>query len=230
MWSEAQTAFILHRRAYRETSLLVDAFVQHIGKVSFVAKGVRSSGKNSKKALLQPFQQLSISLYGRHELKNLRQVEALQPMIPLQSTALFCGMYINEMLTRLLQPELDCSELFTSYHEVLQALTQTTEFEPLLREFELVLLQELGYGIDFAYEQQSGEPIQADCMYYYEPEQGLMPLPQGQSGLPGIALLEIAQCHWSSGALKVAKYINRRALQPLLGDKPLKSRELFMYR
>ena len=80
MAAEQLNGFLLHRRAYRETSFLVNLFTVENGKVSAIVKGVRGS-KSDKKSLLQPFQPLLIGVSGRYELKNLQQVESTGAML-----------------------------------------------------------------------------------------------------------------------------------------------------
>ena len=72
---EAQPAFLLHRREYRESSLLIELYSAEHGRISVVAKGVRSS-RGDKKGLLQPFQPLLVWWQGRSDLKTLTSVES----------------------------------------------------------------------------------------------------------------------------------------------------------
>ena len=93
--------YVLHRRPYRETSYIVDFFSLQAGRVSAVAKGVRNS-KTDRKSLLQPFRPLRFQLSGKSELKNLRQIEAGGAVIMLAGTSLFCGMYLNEVINKVM--------------------------------------------------------------------------------------------------------------------------------
>ena len=63
IWRESdQKLFILNRRSYRESSLLIDAFSEQHGKLALVAKGGR--GPKSKTAgVLQPFVPLRASYF-----------------------------------------------------------------------------------------------------------------------------------------------------------------------
>jgi DNA repair protein RecO (recombination protein O) len=227
--SDNLSGFLLHRRAYRETSYLLDIFTLELGKVSAVAKGVRGS-KGDKKSLLQAFQPLLVSLYGKHELKNLRQVEARSPMLVLTGKAMFAAMYLNEVLNRTLGVEQAHPQLFELYQQSLINLSRGGDLEPILREFELGLLNEQGYGLDFRHDCQSGELIQAQHYYTLVVEQGFQQLPealQTTNCFLGENLQKIADYQWDKASLSCAKRISRMAMAPLLGAKPLKSRELF---
>ncbi|GAB3031624.1 DNA repair protein RecO [Bowmanella dokdonensis] len=225
-----QSAFVLHRRPYRETSFLVEVFGREKGRQSFVARGVRNS-KSANRSLLQPFTPLQLSLSGRHELKNLSQVEALGSAMPLAGNGLFSALYLNELLLRLLPAEMPFESLFDAYLAALRALAAGAALEPLLRTYELLLLSELGYELDFCHDCHSGQPIAPEAFYALAAEQGFFALARevaSQNCFRGQDLLDIQGGAWHKGSLRAAKLINRQALKPLLGDRPLKSRELFL--
>ena len=231
MPSEQLNGFLLHRRPYRETSYLVDLFTLELGKIRAIVKGVRAS-KSDKKSALQAFQPLLLSLSGRHELKNLSQLETTAPMLPLVGKSLFSAMYVNEVLNRLLAAEIPHPELYVRYQECLGLLAHDAEIEPTLRQFELGLLDDLGYGLELNQECQHGEPLDPDSFYTFIHEHGLeLAIKQHPSAncFKGDVLLQVSQLDWNHSSLNCAKRITRLALFQLLGSKPLKSRELFRY-
>lgn len=223
------TGYLLHRREYRETSYLVDLFTLELGKVSAVAKGVRGN-KSERKSLLQPFQPLHLFLSGRHELKNLGQLEALQNRLMLPGKRLYCGLYINELMNRALPVGEAHPHLFDCYVSTLEKLQKGCDLEPLLREFEFSLLSETGYMLDLTQDWQSGEDIQPGEHYALVPEHGLQRVYGEHSAMCFTAesLLKIQHLEWDKASLDAAKRIARAALCPLIGTKPLKSRELFV--
>lgn len=226
-------ALVLHRRPYRETSFIVDFITREQGRISAVCRGVRggkSNNKSDKKSLLQPFQALTISLSGRQELKNLVQVDGLQRRFEFSGTVMFSALYLNELLNRLLPPEVSYPEIYDLYLASLMRLSQGEPLEPVLRECERNLLAYLGLGFDWTTDWVSGEPIQPDVHYEFVHEQGFRPLylaSQTQNCFSGKLLLQIDQNQWDTRTLHAAKTIFRMAFRPILGDKPLKSRELF---
>lgn len=224
--------FLLHRREYRETSYLADFFTVELGKVSAVVKGVRGS-KSQRKGLLQPFQPLQISFAGRHQLKNVHQLEAEEAAVALRGKAMFCGLYLNEILNRTLADELPAPELYQTYVESLLRLSNCAddELEPLLRCFEFTLLSELGYGIDWLCDAETGNKIVADATYCFIREQGFQQLHFQQAGansFAGEVILKVHQQLWDKQSLRCAKVVSRISMSALLGSKPLKSRELFL--
>ncbi|WP_152221080.1 DNA repair protein RecO [Pseudomonas sp. SCB32] len=224
--SSAQAAFVLHSRAYKETSALVD-FLTPQGRLRAVLRGAR--GKAG--ALARPFVPLEAEFRGRSDLKNVVRLEANGIPNLLSGEALFSGLYLNELLIRLLPSEDPHPALFDHYQATLPLLAAGRPLEPLLRAFEWRLLDELGYG--FSLESDIvGQPVAPDGLYRLLPDSGLEPVGSLQPGLfQGADLLAMAEADWSApGALAAAKRLMRQALAPHLGGRPLVSRELFMNR
>ena len=139
-----QSAFILHRRPYRNTSLLLEAFSQEQGRLGLVARGVVAP-KSRLKGLLQPFTPLLLSWTGVGELATLTTAEETALPIALPPNRGLAGLYVNELLVRLL-PRLDpLPSLFVAYETLLAELATAPGEEPPLRRFEKRLLEELGY-------------------------------------------------------------------------------------
>jgi DNA repair protein RecO (recombination protein O) len=107
--------------------------------------------------------------------------------------------------------------------------------EAILRRFEFELLQLLGYGVDCFYTHDSQEAILADSSYIFTPSQGFTlttitdPNHSKVKVFNGKYILALGEGNLADiEVLKIAKQISRLAIAPLLGDKPLKSRELFI--
>ena len=104
-----QRAFVLHSRPRSETSLMLDVFTEESGRVRLVAKGARSRRSNLKGAL-QPFTPLLVRFGGRG-VKTLRSAEAVSLALPLSGITLYSGLYVNELISRVLEHETRFSEL-----------------------------------------------------------------------------------------------------------------------
>jgi DNA repair protein RecO (recombination protein O) len=223
MPNSALPAFVLHSRAYRESSALVD-FLTPQGRIRAVMRSAR--GKNG--SLARAFVPLEIELRGRGELKSVARLESAGVPNLLVGYELFSGLYLNELLIRLLPAEDPHPELFEHYQLSILALAAKRPLEPLLRAFEWRLLDQLGYGFALDYDLYS-QPIAAAGLYLLQPDAGFEPVAQLQSGVfVGRDLLAMAAADWTApGALAAAKRLMRQALAPHLGGKPLVSRELF---
>jgi DNA repair protein RecO (recombination protein O) len=69
-------AFVLHTRAYQETSLLVELLTEHAGRISVIAKGAKRL-RSPLFACLHAFVPLWIDYSGRGELFTLTHAERL---------------------------------------------------------------------------------------------------------------------------------------------------------
>ena len=220
-----QRAFVLHSRPWSETSLMLDVFTEESGRVRLVAKGARSKRSNLKGAL-QPFTPLLVRFGGRGEVKTLRSAEAVSLALPLSGITLYSGLYVNELISRVLEHETRFSELFFDYLHCIQALAGATGTpEPALRRFELALLGHLGYGVDFLHCAGSEDTM----TYRYREEKGFIAsVVIDNSTFTGRQLRALYEREFPDlDTLRAAKRFTRIALKPYLGGKPLKSRELF---
>jgi len=224
-----QRAFVLHGRPYSETSLMLDLFTEGEGRVRILAKGARSRRSNLK-GCLQPFTPLLVRWSGRGEVKTLRNAEAVSLALPLSGLMLYSGLYVNELLSRVLEQESNYSSLFFDYLHCLQNLAAATVTpEHALRQFELALLHYLGYGVDFLHCAGSGEEVSDDMTYRYREEKGFIAsVVIDNTSFTGRDLKALASREFPDAlTLRAAKRFTRMALKPYLGGKPLKSRELF---
>lgn len=223
MTTSGQPAFVLHSRAYRESSALVD-YLTPQGRLRAVLRGARGKAGT----LARPFVPLEVEFRGRGELKNVGRMESGGIPNLLHGEALFSGLYMNELLIRILPAEDPHPALFDHYAATLVALGAGRPLEPLLRAFEWRLLDDLGYGFALA-QDIHGQPLLADAMYRLQVDAGLEQVYLFQPGLfQGAELLAMAEADWTApGALSAAKRLMRQALAVHLGGKPLVSRELF---
>ena len=224
-----QPAFILHRRPYRNSSLLLEAFSQECGRLSLVARGA-TPPRSRLKGLLQPFAPLLLSWIGAGELATLTAAEDTGLPAPLPPSRVLAGLYINELLVRLL-PRLDpLPELFAAYQNLLAELATDSGEEPPLRRFEKRLLEQLGYGLTLDREADSGAAIVAEAQYRYVVDRG--PLATSETGtgvlISGRGLLALRDDRFADPAvLNEVKRLTRAALAEQLRGRTLKTRELY---
>lgn len=224
--------------AYRDTSLLVDFFTLEQGKVAAVARGARGNSKSDRKSLLQPLQKNEFELSGRSSLKTLGRLEASTSSVRLSGYALYCAFYINEVLSRALPEAEPMPELFNHYEYTLQQLLEIStnklkDFEPILRMFEFTLLQVMGYLPDFSCEMETSEQISANLHYVFDAQGGFLRCHSTmRNAISGASLIAIARSDYANAqqieVRRAAKLICRLALKEIIGDKPIKSRELFL--
>lgn len=229
---DLQSAFILHQRAYRDTSAIVDIFSRDFGRLSVLARGIKGT-KNSKGALLQPFTSVSVSWLGKGELKTLTGLEQKEIPPKFSQQNLLAALYLNELLLRVL-PKFDpCEAIFDNYTQALDLFQGEQALEPVLRRFERLLLESLGYDLNLVFDVDNGDLIDEHKRYHFLPDQGPVKPHIDNIGkqhtYSGKSLIAFSNDDYSDPeTLETAKRITRLALKPLLGPKPLKSRELFI--
>ncbi|OUR93793.1 DNA repair protein RecO [Gammaproteobacteria bacterium 42_54_T18] len=245
---ENALCYVLHSKPFKDTSAIVELLSQEYGLVSVIFKGVRSTKNSAKSRVLQPFQPLLASWYGKRELKSGKSVE--QGGVPhmLSGKKLYSGIYLNEILLRMLHRDAPAEGIYEHYQQCLSELVDTDNIEVYLRQFEWRLLDAIGYQLPCECDAQSGAPIVVDAYYRYEINHGFIydsPISSKnfapRSGVfSGELLLAISrdmvvyaqqqQYHdnLSRHLLPEAKRLMRLVLAPHLGGKPLESKKLFM--
>ncbi|GAP64747.1 DNA replication and repair protein RecO [Mizugakiibacter sediminis] len=178
---DQQPAYVLHARPYRETSLLLECLTRDHGRVGLVARGVRGERARLARAELEPFLPLALSWRMRGELGTLAGAEAAGAPQRLAGDALLAGLYLNELVVRLVARQDSHPELFGAYALALGRLAAGESLAWTLRRFERDLLDALGYGLLLDRQAEDETPLQPQADYVYLPEQG----PQPWRGQPG---------------------------------------------
>ncbi len=226
---EDEPAFVLHSYPFRETSLLVEVFSRQHGRVPLVARGARRP-KSAIRGLLMSFQPLSLSWFGKHEVRTLHSAEWQGGQPLLQGTALLCGFYLNELLLNLMVRDDPHEQLFDYYQQTLQRLAQGADMASTLRCFEKHLLQELGYALLLEHEAGNSTPIDAASSYRYVVERGAVrDTARAEEGLliAGKTLLDMARDDYTDAqSARQGKQLMRMLLNHHLDGKTLHTREL----
>ena len=229
-----QPAYVLHQRAWRDSSAIVELFTPEHGRVGVVARGVKRP-RSPWRGLLQPFQPLLVAWQGGGELKTLSNAEPQGMALALPPSALASGFYLNELLMRLLARFDAQFTLFGCYDASLRALAavdDASDLETVLRHFECDLLEALGYGLALERD-AAGKALDSEGRYDYQIEHGARPLQGEAEGivLHGATLLALHRRRLSGEReRREAKRLLRAVLARYLGPKPLASRQLLVPR
>lgn len=167
----AESAFVLHARPWRETSLLVEVLSEHHGRLGLVARGVQGPKRQALRAALQPLQWIRFDAVQVGELARLNTAEALDVAPRLAGEAMLSGFYLNELTLRLAPRQDPAPEVYDAYA---RARTRLGAGEPLawtLRRYERDLLDALGFGFDWHHD-GDGAPIDPAARYRLDPEHG----------------------------------------------------------
>lgn len=238
-------AFLLHRYAWSESSLILELFTREQGRVVAVAKGAKRPYSQLRSVLL-PLQRVTVS-FGRspvgeesaHEIHNLRGADYGGGAPMPGGAAVFAGLYLNELLLRLLARYDPHPRLFDAYADSVQALGggDDAAVQAALRAFELMLLRETGLLPELATETTTQQPLDLARNYTLSPEGGLVAAGGSSAGLSGAAWLalhvalgqggELAPLREACGDhLAILRGVLRGVLHYHLGTSQLRTRQV----
>lgn len=223
---DREPAFVLHRRPFRETSLTVELLTARHGRIAGVARGARGA-RSTLRPFNDPFRPLEVSWSRRGEMATLTGAEPIGVAVALAGRALWCGLYANELLLRLLPREVDEPELFLAYAQLLPVLLDASAQAAALRRFEWALLTRLGVAPELDVVGETREPLDPNARYRVDPALGPMPV-EDPRAVPGDALLAL-----SSGALPSAdqaaalRRLMRELIDLQLDGRPLQTPRLY---
>ena len=230
--------YVLHSYPYRETSLILQVWTENHGRMGLVAKGARRP-RSASRAVLVPFQPLALEWFGRGELRTLKTAEPSAPATPLAGASLLSAFYLNELLLKLTTRDDPHEGLFAAYDEAISALRAISRaeavganLEPVLRRFELRLLQELGYALEMAREAGHGPAIAAEREYFYVVERGAVAAtgeetPGNAVRLRGQTLIDLERGRFDDAAtVAQAKQLMRLLINHSLNGQELATRAI----
>jgi len=180
-----EAAFVLHRHDWSESSLILDVFSRHHGRVALVAKGAKRPTSQFR-AVLLPLQPLRLAWGGDAEVRTLKSAAWQGAQLMPLGDALLAGYYVNELLLKLLARDDAHPLLFDHYAQAIAALAHGAPQAAVLRAFELLLLRETGHLPILDRDGASLTPLNGGSSYTLKPEQGLLPpAHEQQSTCPG---------------------------------------------
>jgi DNA repair protein RecO (recombination protein O) len=225
-----QPGFVLHSYPYKETSLIVDVFSRHHGRVALIAKGAKRP-HSQLRGVLQTFQPLSIGWTGKSEIRTLTTAEWIGGLLPLEKSALLSGFYLNELLVKLLARDDPHPALFDHYVATLNQLAHDEPAPIVLRKFELALLKETGVAANFTVCTRTEEKVEAQRIYVVDPERGPRPaMPADTSPrVSGKTLLDMEHEDYADPVTQSqSKFLMRFLLAHQLGGAPLNTRQILI--
>ncbi|MDI9239390.1 DNA repair protein RecO [Lysobacter sp. LF1] len=228
----AESAFVLHTRPWRETSLLVEVLSEHHGRLGLVARGVQGPKRQTLRAALQPLQWIRFDAVQTGEMARLNSAEAHDVAPRLSGEAMLSGFYLNELTLRLAPRQDPVPELYDAYGRARARLGAGESLAWTLRRYERDLLDALGFGFDWEHD-GDGAPIDPAARYRLDPEHGPRRLLSDRghgdrsSAATGRGLLSLAQDRMpEADDLPGLRRAMRGVLSHHLGPRGLKSWEM----
>ena len=165
---------MLHRYDWSESSLILEVFTRHYGRIALVAKGAKKPSSSFRPILL-PLQPLHVAFGGDAEIRTLRSAEWQGGHVMPTGDALLSGYYLNELLMTLLARDDPHAELFDIYARVVEIIASEhgEVLQGALRTFELLLLREIGFLPPLNVQTMTLRALDADDHYVLVPEGGL---------------------------------------------------------
>jgi DNA repair protein RecO (recombination protein O) len=222
---------------------LIDLFTESHGRITAIARGAKRA-KSKVCGLLLPFAPILTSFSGKTELFSLNNAEPNGLPHFLKGDRLLSGFYLNELLFKLLHAGDPHPELYLAYGRALHALDSSTtrfEHESVLRTFEKFILKEIGFGLQLDKTIDEGQ-IDSQCSYIFNFGLGFSRLAEADTAdikvmqedrkfnvFNGTSLLALYNDTLQSAEeFKEAKRLLRIALEAVLNNRKIKSRELFI--
>jgi DNA repair protein RecO (recombination protein O) len=191
-----EPAYVLHRYDWSESSLILEVFTRHHGRIALVAKGAKRPSSNFRPVLL-PLQPLHVAFGGDAEIRTLKSAEWVGGNVMPTGDALLSGYYVNELVLRLLARDDPHPQLFDAYAGMAHVLgvDDTQALQPSLRAFELLLLREVGLLPTLDRQTATLAPLQPQQRYRLVPEGGLVEAPADaeRASLPGSDWIALQQ-------------------------------------
>ena len=169
-----EPAYVLHRYDWSETSLILEVFTRHHGRVALVAKGAKRPTSSFRPVLL-PLQPLSLAFGGDGDIRTLKSAEWVGGHVMPTGEALLSGYYLNELLMRLTARDDPHPQVFDVYAAAVRLLASgdLDALQWALRGFELLLLKEMGLLPALDVQTLTLKPLSANDCYVLLPEAGL---------------------------------------------------------
>jgi DNA repair protein RecO (recombination protein O) len=176
-----EPAYVLHRYDWSETSLILEVFTRHHGRVALVAKGAKRPSSSFRPVLL-PLQPLSLAFGGDGDIRTLKSAEWVGGHVMPTGEALMSGYYLNELLMRLTARDDPHPELFAVYAAAVRLLASgdADALQWALRGFELLLLKNMGLLPALDLQTLTLKPLAPESFYTLLPEAGLQWVPKDE--------------------------------------------------
>jgi DNA repair protein RecO (recombination protein O) len=174
-----EPAYVLHRYDWSETSLILEVFTRHHGRVALVAKGAKRPTSSFRPVLL-PLQPLSLAFGGDGDIRTLKSAEWVGGHVMPTGEALLSGYYLNELLMRLTARDDPHPHLFEVYAAAVRLLASgdPEALQWALRAFELLLLKNMGLLPALNLQTLTLKPLESEAFYTLLPEAGLQWVPE----------------------------------------------------
>lgn len=137
---------ILKRRNFNEADKILIVYTKHFGKISLIAKGVRKT-TSKKGGHLELFNQVKISVAKGRNLDIVTEVEVINTFKKWRKNLekIAVAFQLCELVDKLSADRAENKEVFDLLVNYLKNLSQINNYRLTIKNFELSLLQSLGF-------------------------------------------------------------------------------------
>lgn len=198
-------AIILRRRNWGEADRILTLFSPQRGKFRAKAVGVRKP-RSRKAGHLEPFMRTLVLLARGRELDIITQAETVESYRAVREdlVRLAAATYVADLLDRFSPEEVENRSAYDLLGSTLKALCRAPAVEPILRYYDLHLLEALGYRPQLASCTVRREEIRPQDQFF-SPVQGGVVCPACAGSVPDAQPLSL-------GALRVLRHLQRESL------------------
>ena len=206
-------ALLIHAWPYRETDFLVELMTEKCGRI-------RCHMRNSRPEAFRPFEIKVTQAKGYFSASDFRYTQSL---LIRHNEARLIGLYVNELVYRLVPTALVDESLYGSYLATLAHLEVRIRVQAALRFFEQRVLQLIGHALDYRADRNS-QAIVEQQRYNFMANSGFNPSADGR--YTGAQLLSVARADYDiTGALTLARECQQQQIEAILQPQALFSRK-----
>jgi DNA repair protein RecO (recombination protein O) len=196
-------AVVLRHSDYGEADRLLTLYTRQLGKTRALAKGARKIASR-KAGHIEPFTHVRLQLARGRDLLLVTQADTVDGYQPLREDLILTGYasYVMELLDRLTyEDQSENPTIFRLLTETLARLAAKTDPWPVIRYYEMRLLDSLGFRPQLFKCANCGREILAEDQYFSFSAGGVI-CPRCGQGLPGLADISVE-------ALKYLRHFQR---------------------
>ena len=208
-----EDAFLIAKKPYLEKQIISILLTKKHGIIYAI-----TYQSKQKKQNLELFNLLACQLLIKTNMGQLKTVEIQKHYPPLQGQYVFAGLYINELIYKLFQPNEPQEKLFSLYQSALTDLVNQKPIKQTIRLFEYTLQQLLGYGLNtLVLEEYDND------WFIFHPETGLTPcFNNTNEAIHRTTIQQLTNTNFTETKTQQAsKAIFAKMLKHILGEKKI---------
>ena len=165
--------FVLHKRRFKETSLIVEFLTLERGRIATIVKGaLRAKSKVGNS--LQHSMRLELDVIGKSNLPTLTRVEVIEHFPNLRGLKAFTLLYVNELIIKCFGENDPIKDVYHNYAELQRTLGGAGDYQSALRYFELTIFEAMGVQPELNITADTMTSVSDSETYFFKPSIGIL--------------------------------------------------------